>query len=302
MAEKQERVVDPMVDKGLERISELLNKPKTEISPEKVISIKRDRMDLVRDNAPDIEPYTKERLMKAFGQIKVDNGRKWKEIIQSFIQSADLIDGGKPEGNSYGIFLPSYKAALEKQKENWGKKKDYKSLLIGSLTKETAIEYKATVSSIFPQAQTYFMDLEGEETRKTPDFILANGLSIPFRDNVFSSIHTNYLFHMLEGDNKPNDLRKIKRLLKESWRVLSVGGQLMMCEGNLGSIFFKNKSIESEIKKTIQQQGFSDISINQAVQFTSRRDMVNYLDPENILPINKIPTPQGVFMVTATKK
>lgn len=226
--------------------------------------------------------------------------REKSETGTTIHQAAEIIDPNIEPSMSYGLFVPSYQEELNLQKNKYGSPR-YHSLLIGALTANTAIEYTATVKSVFPEAQTRIIDLETVKKNDKPGFIFADGLNTPFVKNTFSSIHTNYLFHMLEGENTES-IKNIKRLFIESFRILNNEGKLIMCEGNLSHILgVDDNSAIQKIKQLLADSGFSDIEIKPAIKFKDRREMTKYFRSTDGLK-EIITEKSDASMIIATKQ
>jgi len=288
---------------GCNRIAGLLGLPQKEVIPNEVIQFSTVVYALQIGMVPLISPAIFRRVTDKYAGNSDDN-RLNEERCQAILQAADLIRGGLPGFTSYGISFPSYKQELEKQKETWGEAESYKSLLIGASTKDTTDEYTAGVRSIFPKAQTYIIDVEGRETTKAQGFLFGSGLSIPFSDNSFSSIHTNCLLPKLKGKNIGNKT-KLEQLFAEMYRVLSDQGQLIMFEDGMpdayGDGYSFQKAIE-QIEGLLKQQGFKKFALQTAEIFSSRQDMLRYFRSNHNEEINSVCGPTDSFLITATKQ
>jgi hypothetical protein len=119
------------------------------------------------------------------------------ERIQRINQYADTFHNRETTANSYGTAAPSYIERLkEYDRDNHHER--HKTLLMGALTVDGALEYNAVVKNTIPKASPYIIDLEGQETRTVPGFMLGDGLRLPFANDSFHSLHTNYLLHSLD--------------------------------------------------------------------------------------------------------
>ena len=282
---------------GCRRINPFTKLPLKEIIPSEVSRIFKPA-----NNTTVSETYYKKMLLMNKYNL-IPDGMSNREIHETgaiIHQTAELIDPNIESLMSYGLFMPSYQEELKLQKKNYSSPQ-YRSLLIGALTPNTAIEYTATIKSVFPEAQTNIIDLETVKKNDKPGFIFADGLNMPFVTDTFSSIHTNYLLYMLEGKNI-NPIRNIKNLFTESFRILNNEGKLIMCEGNLSNIFGVDKhSAIQEIKQLLADSGFSDVKIKPAIKFENRREMTKYFRSTNGL--KEIKTEKtDVSMIIATKQ
>lgn len=289
---------------GRKRISHLIGKPIGCIDPSEVVTFATACMALYRGRPLDISKSAYAELERKFTPERPMSPRVCQELNQAFFQAADLISGLEMTASSYGAYAPSYVTALERQKERW-RAQEYRSLLIGCLTKDTAMEYIATTTQVFPQSEPYIVDLEGSETREAPGFILANGLSLPFGDNFISSIQTNYLLHMLERGDAAHRKLPVEQLLEECYRVLSPNGELIMCEGNLPILMGYDCSLAEGLKflkKLIRRQKFLDITISRTLEFENRQEMVRHFRSSHGAIDEKVFESPRTFLITATKK
>ncbi|HOY14301.1 MAG TPA: hypothetical protein PLY70_14230, partial [Saprospiraceae bacterium] len=284
-----------IVDMGIKRIAQMLGKPVSEIDQQEVIYL--------NSALKTTEGYKIGHLWEKYRGIGTDADGLGRESLQIFHQSAELIEGGIPYSNSYGLYASSYESVLREQRNTW-ESLDYRSLLIGAMTMDTALEYTASVRSVFPKAKTNIIDLEGGEIKNAPGFIFADGLYLPFSSDSLSSIQTNYLFHALKSDNKGNSC--LERIISESWRCLSDKGVLILCEGNFDRIAgCENISADMAINKicrVIKKQGFSDIKIRRPSKFLNRREIIRHYRSSGGANEEKTSPSQGAVFITATKK
>lgn len=202
---------------------------------------------------------------------------------------------------SYGMYYPSYIMELYRIRNSQGYNPNHRSLLLGAYTADTAIEYTATVRSVYPNAQTHILDLEAAETEDKPGLLLANATKIPFAEGSFSSIHTNYLLHQLVGVNDPRT--GISDLFKESRRTLQIGGSLIMCEGRLADRLgvSEPEQVAHMFRNIARSAGFSSTRIEPAYAFVSRQDMAShYRSSEGLSTMNTI-NRKGTYLIVATK-
>lgn len=227
------------------------------------------------------------------------------EASQTFKQAAELLEDNMEAScyNSYGLFGPSYEMELREQKKYFDFKNPYRSLLIGTHTTNTAVEYTATIKNIFSQAKTQIIDIDGVDCQNKPGFVFGDGLQIPFQDNTFQSIHTNYLLHMLSSNNNDDGVESIKQLFKESFRVLSKNGQLILCEGKLEeALDIENIYLGiKKIRQLLEIVGFRNIAFKPALKYVNRQEMNRHFRSTNGALDEKIVVLANAYVITGTK-
>jgi len=289
-------------DLGCTRIAHILRKPLAVVDPNEVLDLAHAQIALKKGDLPEIGIHELRRLNEKYRPPNGVDKRTAEEISQIFFQASELIDGRSATSNSYGLYAPSYENALLSQKESWDESQEYRSLLVGALTSETAMEYTATVKNIFPQAKTHIIDIEGRETISAPGFIFGSGMELPFPNASFGSIHTNYLLNMIEGGDE-TDIQKIEQLLQESSRVLTKKGMLIMCEGKLNAVLKSNFAIGKkwELAHLLKRYGFEQISIKKGLKFENRQAMMGHFHSSHGEDNRNVVADKKTFYITAVK-
>ncbi len=164
---------------------------------------------------------------------RIDNPtREDKERRQWFAQNASAYTGLESGAMSYGIGLPFYLERLGEVRQRIGSHEDQKSLLLGALTPDTIKEYELALAMTLPKSRAYVTDIEGVLTPKPNQFVYGSGVQLPFADNSFDTIHTNYLLHAFEAEGV-DGLAAYQQLIDEIYRVLKPRGTAILVEGHL---------------------------------------------------------------------
>ncbi|MEK7571640.1 MAG: class I SAM-dependent methyltransferase [Patescibacteria group bacterium] len=231
---------------------------------------------------------------KYVGQHGTERGKA--ERFQQFGQLAETLLDLPPTYFSYGLFASSYIRGLQRQQEEPRKTGEpQRTLLAGALTEDTVKEYTSSVRFIHPDALCYVTDVEGESTSKLPEasgFVYGDAQRLSFADGVFDSVHTNILLPNLT-DNSPLITfpeTKRTRFFAEAARVLNEDGRLLLVEE------YENISDEE-----LREAGFSRITREPALTFSSRRDMERSLKHGETDGIYEVTPSRYVDFVMAAK-
>ncbi len=121
--------------------------------------------------------------------------------------------------------------------------------------------------------------------RRGSEVALADGSSLPFRSEAFSSI---YLIFTLCFLDEP------ERVLKEAWRVLRLDGFLVTCivplDSGLGKEYFSKNSPfyrvarlyrEEEVRKMLESSGFEVTEVRKTTLKHSENDFVCFRARKN---------------------
>jgi hypothetical protein len=234
--------------------------------------------------------------------------RLLQEISQRLKQFAEYYRQIEPRHLSFGVFAPAYAQAYKEIDFNQGSR--FNSLLVGALTIDTVFEYTALTKSFFPKAQTFTLDIEGEETRKASDFIFGSGAKLPFAGESLNLIQTNYLLHMLQEDSKnpdainPYELRRM--LFREFRRVLKTGGRIVMVEGKNSKVFPGSPDwlVPMLYKKEFETSGFNpnNIFVRPAASF-QKWDSIYAMLRSSVNLVDDFPKTDdsGAYLITAEK-
>lgn len=256
-------------------------------------------MAIFRGEKPDISPSEYSTLINRL-EGKPSSRRGLLERHQSLGQAYEELNCNVATILSYGLHAPAYLHALQQLANDSNDKGKHRALLVGALTDETAIEFTAINKHVFPDSETYIVDLEGEKTKEIPGFLYANGLRLPFTDGSFSSFQTNALLHMLQSDY--SNTYAISLLLKEAHRVLRPGGKIIMCETHLDYIFGNSMAVGiRHLKRIISKHGFTKLEVFPASRFRNSQDMHQFFRSSHGVPNIGIMEDVKTFLFTATK-
>ncbi len=199
--------------------------------------------------------------------------REVMEKIQQFGHLTEIILDTHTMFTSYGTYIPGFHFSLVEQREKTPHN-NHTSLLIGAMTQEGIEEYAKTVKTIHPDASCSVIDIEGVTTaaidKKTAKFVYGSGVAIPFADNTFMSIHTNYLWPSLLNNSIDKE-ETFRQMLSEVHRVLAPNGVMLAAEP-LG--IFSVDELRDQITNYPFQ--FRKGNMMPPMKFISKRDMVAY--------------------------
>ena len=280
---------------ALNKISQACGLPKNNINPKEVLYI-------INGDYSDVSRlHLQKKYLKSNDEAAT---RSEKEASQTFKQAAELLEAYVKEYgyNSYGLFGPSYEQELKDQQKYFSLKDPYRSLLVGAYTTDTAVEYTATVKNIFPQAETHIIDIEGVDCSNKPGFAFGDALQIPFKNDAFQSIHTNYLLHMLSGENE-DGVENVKQLFRESYRALSKNGKIILCEGIFSDILDENSLYTGliRIRQLLEIAKFRGIEIKNALKYVNRQEMNRHFRSTHGALNERTEEMPFVFLITAIK-
>ncbi len=254
---------------------------------------------------------------KYLGQDISCVSEKNKEVLSKLYSYLQILNKLKSESSedslfSYGIFAPTYLEELINYKNATNNSGDHKSLLIGALTTDTAQEYTGIVKSVFNKAETSIIDIDNH-LKSVPGFQTMNGLETSFQDNIFDTVHTNFLLYQLHNESFENYKKEsedrdnnFNKFFKEQYRILKPGGKLIMVEGNLYEMLETTdiNLIFKKLSESISDAGFKNIKIKPPKQFTNSRDLFAFTRSSagNQDIIDKKGTETFIdFVITATK-
>lgn len=145
-------------------------------------------------------------------------------------------------------------------------KKNPQMLLLGSLGSYSAREFACFTRKLNPSSEPKVIEanqvtvnshLNPYEGENGLEVTLGNALDMPFQDNSMDYLFTNFLIHYLIPPGKicqePNKTN-IGSLLRESYRVLKPGGQIILVERPYGEADMDR--VISEIRSSALRVGF----------------------------------------------
>lgn len=164
---------------------------------------------------------------------------------------------------SFGTHFPSHLPIIN---EFIKLNNPFNTLLIGSLTPSSQIEYEGLrhVSNLI---SPYTIDLETAFTGKVSEggFVIADGRSLPFKNNSLEIIFTSCLFRDLHL-NTSQHYNEIYKILFEAYRCLTSKGKISIVEIPIGD---KNEFMDI-IYIILKIIGFNSIKISNAKGYNSR--------------------------------
>jgi SAM-dependent methyltransferase len=162
-------------------------------------------------------------------QIATIEPNEQRSLLHHFNIFAETIVGTETNVNSVGVAMPEYIAAMTAvAKYTDYSKQPATSLLLGSLSSDSANEMSALLEQYLPSSSLHVVDLYisrslRERTDQYP-VIQADTLQLPYKDNTFDFIATNSLLHMLEFSEEIAISDAFINLFRETKRVLKPNG------------------------------------------------------------------------------
>lgn len=206
------------------------------------------------------------------------------ERVQTFLQYAEPLLGLPIEhASSYGTFAPTYQGLLKEGVSESGSEKPHRSLLIGATNSLAAYECERVLQSVFgDKAELLVIDVMGSKEFRDSmrNFMYASGSNIPLADGTLDSVQTNSLldFHQLFGRRGSDHSFLRQSALKEAYRVLRPGGQLILVEPWDRYTNYGREYVQETVQDEIDTLGFSSFHLANATGFTQRSQVDDYFD------------------------
>src|SRR5260221_9733900 len=211
-------------------------------------------------------------VLRSKGSSKL-NLRAASENKQELMQAVEYFFDITSDTISFGSNLPSHIESLEMIAPL---KDPSFTLMVGCLTASSKYEYVIGIKSKFPQIKPLIIDIDGISTIKPVSneiMTLADGVRLPFRNNLLTGIFTSSLIQNLYNDHRESEIRS---LFAEMHRTLIEGGIISLVES-----FPENQDMAEfvrDLKTHLSNLGFKDIKIEFSRGFKTRRHIYEYID------------------------
>ena len=204
---------------------------------------------------------------------------------------------------SYGLSIPSYIKGLTELGIQGDKTRH---LLIGSLSIDSVVHFKALLERYFGESSSFTIDIDSHSLAK-PGLIIADGTRPPFASEIFDSVHTNYLLHKLVNNGghiglSHEQIKLMQALFNATYRLLKPGGGLIMVEGNILPNDDMGKShIINLMHSLLISAGFNDIGFSSAKKFVSNRELYRYMLGQTEIMDDMMREGEHELLITAKK-
>lgn len=247
----------------------------------------------------------KKYLGRAFSQFGKDQ-RVLEEIEQEVVQTADGLLQLNRLPTTYGSYLPSYLEVLsgfaqEVARETGQQKQAHSAVLVGAFTPDTAREFSIITHEVYPDATCTVIDLVDHiRDQISPEYVQfkrGDAFSLPFQPDTVDSVQTNILLKNLNTSGRQFMSESVKRehFFTQANRILKPGGLLLMIEDIAGIN-------EAQMKKELQQTGFTSTGYLQAIRLIDRNALEQVITSNSrSLPINSLAIGANIYCISARK-
>ncbi|EKE19185.1 MAG: hypothetical protein ACD_9C00104G0005 [uncultured bacterium] len=158
-----------------------------------------------------------------------------------------------------------------------------KMLLVGSLGKYSALDFSKFAKKINKNSRPNVIDLEKDyikyfkEIQRQNDLqiAIADASKMPYNDDTFDFVATNFLLHAFESGNSRAQMEDIVVLLKEVRRVLKPEGKFVLNErrfGRLEQAGSDGEILRAVLVKMAKEAGFVVDSAEKGYKYVFRTD------------------------------
>ncbi len=203
--------------------------------------------------------------------------RRYNERMNALMQLTEGLLDVEPVFASYGLYMPSYLAALSEQKEGGEGSESHVALLVGAMTTTTVNEFTQTIGSIFENPTSLIIDIEGRDTAEQSmgraHFVFADALRQPFKPGSIDSVQTNILLEHLQSN--ADSRNEVQDFFHQSYISLREGGQIILVEKDADE---ETDDFTNEITTGLTQAGFQNIRVEPTYKFAKRKFIDDYFE------------------------